>query len=442
MNSLQLNFSGYEYAFMAVQGALMLLVLLGWARRLGAWWQAEPATSACLLAVCLGACLRLMAVFLLASIGFTYLATDDPCRWGMAWGWVQNPYAITHDGVWQTWDFALHGLPMMVLNDPLIASKLMAALFCLAPLAAMWVFTQGVFADRRLACAATLATAPLWLHVLLSTGAMAEMPTVTFFMAGVGLLTAALRRAPSRRRRAYLIGSALAFIAATSFHTTAWLQLVVVLGGLLVFAMSWRGQRVQFGPKAWFLFAMASSLFCLAWLVGCWFKFGNALHTFEIYSTLLARDFGEHSMQTALLTYPRCIALTLKSVLPLLGFGVLWSLFAKGAGGAMRRAALGAIAIGLLIMMATSATGHAAMQARSTILLATMLVPFMLAPFFPRPEPGTVQPTRPLNKVQRCVFAALALAAVCLFITTNYQNLISNQRMTEPLKADNIALGA
>jgi hypothetical protein len=142
--------------------------------------------------------------------------------------------------------FALHGLAMKWMADPLVASKLVSALFCLMPLAGLFIFSLGFFNDRRPACAAVLVGAPLWLHLILSTGPMSEMPATTFMLTAAGLLLLGLRRPPSKDRFWMLTASACFFNLAILFHLTCWIQLGAVLTGLLV----WPDRPFSMAPVA------------------------------------------------------------------------------------------------------------------------------------------------------------------------------------------------
>src|SRR6185295_13011745 len=206
-------------------------------------WRAERSPEApealaltwerCAIAILVAWSWRLVYVFVLASSGFQYLVPDDVARWLLSWGWSESPYAVTWDGIWQAGTFYVHGTAMAFLNDPLAASKFVSAFYNLLPLIGIFVLTQGLYRNLVFACVAVVAAAPWWLHILLGTGAMTEMPVTGLMLAGVGLLLLALdERTRERDSARALLGAAFCFLAATAFHIVAWMMLA---GFLMVF---------------------------------------------------------------------------------------------------------------------------------------------------------------------------------------------------------------
>src|SRR5664279_2780487 len=141
---------------------------------------------ACAFAIMLAWNWRLNYEFALGSSGFWYLVADDPARWTMSYGWSRHPYFITWDGIWQGGTFYLHGAAMRLVRDPMMASKLVSAFYSLLPLLGLFILTQGLYRSRKFSLFVVLFSAPLWLHVLLSTGSLAEMPVVGLMLTGVG----------------------------------------------------------------------------------------------------------------------------------------------------------------------------------------------------------------------------------------------------------------
>lgn len=439
MDMLTYHFNRAECFFLILQLGLIACVLLAWTRRLR-WPTLPPSMTACLLAICAGWCCRLAGVFVLTSAGFTYPQSDDPCRWILSWKWIHSPCLLT--GFWTPGTSILHGLAMRVVDNPLAASKLVSVLFCLLPLVGIFLFTVGVFADRRLACAAVLAGAPLWLHVILSTGAMSEMPTVTFMLSGCGLLLLGLRKPPGARFWRLAI-AALSFNLSASFHLTAWVYLAAVLAALLAYALSLRGQASGFHAGHWLIFSIASSLFCLVYLVGCWFKFGHPFEIFKLNTAQLLKDNGFYPWNQRLYAYPLGLAYTHRAVLPLLVFGIVWSWVAKRGERGVRRGVLLAIGLALLVIMGTTLGGAVSIHGyRATIVLSTALIPFMLAPFFSGVDdaPGGSQPPyRPLHIAQKLTLAGFAALSVCCFLSINYRYCMER---IKNVGTDTVAVGA
>lgn len=448
MNYLKFHFNSPERIFLILQLALIGCVLLGWTKRLR--WPRRPLSpSVCLSALCLGWCCRLTAVFVLMAAGFHYVEADDPCRWCLSWSWTKYPYFIDWSGVWPVGTFALNGMAMKWTADPLVASKLVSALFCLMPLVGLFIFSLGLFSNRRPACAAVLVGAPLWLHLILSTGSMSEMPTVTFMLTAAGLLLIGLRRPPSRGRWMLLAASACMFNLATMFHLSCWLQLGAVLTGLFVYSLSRFGRESRFGWRPWLMFSLAASAFCIVWVIGNTVHFGDPFYNLKINGRFLIRDVGQFPLWQCVIVYPLFILFTLKSVLPLLVFGLAWSLWSKDRDQSRRRGVLLTIGFALLIMVATAITGRSypPNHHRATIMLSTVLIPFLVAPFFPDssrwPRQGST-PSPPLQNSQKYLMAGLALLAGCFLVLVNYQMALT--QLYAPFDnhkgADGIAMGA
>jgi hypothetical protein len=426
--------------------ALIASVLLGWTRRLR--WPRRPVSpGACLAALCLGWCCRLTAVFLLTVAGFHFPEADDPCRWRLSWSWAEHPYFLRCTDIWPVGTFALHGLAMKWSADPLVASKLVSAIFCLLPLIGLFIFSLGLFNDRRPACAAVLVGAPVWLHLTLSTGSMSEMPTITLMLIAAGLLLLGLRRPPSQGRFWLLAASACTFNLATMFHLTCWMQLGAVLTGLFVYSLSPFGRAGCFNWRQWLFFSLAALAFCLAWVIGNTIHFGDPFYNLKIYAGYLIRDQGRAPWRVCLVVYPLSILYTLKPVLPLLVFGPAWCLWSKGREQGLLRGVLLTIGLALLIMVAIAIKGgtYAPHPHRATIMLSTALIPFLVAPFFPSstrsPRPGpTSSPS--LRITQKHILAGLALLAGCLLVLVNYQMALNHLDTREERGADGFAMGA
>jgi hypothetical protein len=275
---------------------------------------------------------------------------------------------------------------------------------------------------------------------------MTEMPTIMLMLSGAGLLLMGLRRPPSGQRFWLLATAALLFNLAASFHTTAWPQLVAILAAVLVYAGSRWGRAGRFRLGHGLLFSLAASAYCGAWLIGCWIKFGTPFQTFRLNSVLLVRQLGYFPLGIRLAAYPQSIAFTLKSVLPLLGFGIAWSWLAGGRDQPIRRCVLAVIGLALLLMMASTLNGAVSTQCyRSTIVLATALVPFMAAPFFPRlgsMAPAAQTRPKPLPRAQKLIVWGLAISAGFFYLRVNYQNVVERLDWINNSGANGVAMGA
>ena len=214
-----------EIVLWILQAFLLLLALR---KSRGIAQDRTVSASACALAIALAWNWRLIYEFALAAGGYWYFVADDPSRWWQSVSWSHDPYFISWDGVWQGGTFYLHGAAMRLVRDPLIASKLVSGFYSVLPLLGLFILTQGLYRNRKFSIAVVLFAAPLWVHLLLGTGALAEMPVVGFMLGGVGLLLLSLDQLAPRRTRLEL-GAALAFAAATTFHMVAWMMLTPVL---------------------------------------------------------------------------------------------------------------------------------------------------------------------------------------------------------------------
>src|SRR5664279_3796995 len=183
MPSYPASLSAPEIVLWVLQIAIILYVI----RRPGRIHEDKSVSPvACAFVLLLAWNFRLIYEFALGSSGFWYFVGDDPSRVLMSYSWSRDPFFITWDGIWQGGTFYLHGAAMRVVRDPMFASKMVSAFYGLFPLLGLYVFTQGLYRNRKLSLAAVLVTAPLWLHLLMSTGALAEMPMVGLMLTGVG----------------------------------------------------------------------------------------------------------------------------------------------------------------------------------------------------------------------------------------------------------------
>ncbi|MGH0031436.1 MAG: hypothetical protein ACQGVC_16695, partial [Myxococcota bacterium] len=219
---------------------------LAWALQIGlvGWilWR-RPATAplpavtlvACLGVLALGWVWRLAYGFTLAADDFGFWIGDDCLRWVRAWRWSQDPFFVLKNDPWIVGSYVLHGSAMNLLDvGPLAASKLVSAVYAVLPLVGVHALTQALFDRREVSLLAVLLVVPAWLHVLLGTGLMTELPVIGLLLSGAALLVRGLDAAPGRRRAVLHVGGALLLAAATAFHMVAWIYLAALQLGLLV----------------------------------------------------------------------------------------------------------------------------------------------------------------------------------------------------------------
>lgn len=284
-------FGPLELVGWAAQAALLAAVLIGPGGpiRLG-----RASVSFCLLVISLGWVFRLAILFALASGGFQYWLGDDPLRWLATW--LQMRGMPTSEAVplsWMDGTRWLHGTAMWLISDPLLASKLVSASYAVLPLIGLFAFAQALFRRRAFSAVCVAFATPYWLDILLSSGTMAEMPTVGFMLTGSALTLEGLRR-PIGKTRTRLLGfGALAFAGATAFHLSAWLQLAGILLFLLPCFLSQSAQAPWRGLRAWLGFSALATSQCVLWLSRVWWTTGSPLTAFsEVGSTDLFKIGG------------------------------------------------------------------------------------------------------------------------------------------------------
>lgn len=274
-------------------GLQILLIVLVSRRAAGPIQLPEPGISFCLLVLCVGWVLRLAYLFALASDGFMYWIGDDPLRWLMSWSWLHSPpEGSTHVTVWMPGTTLVHGVAMTLIPNPLYASKLLSASYSAMSLAGVFVFAQALFRNRVISVACVAFLAPFWIDILLSSGTMAEMPTVGAMLGGAGALLYGLRLPVGCRRTLILFSAAGSFAIATAFHMVAWIELTGILLFLLpVFLRSMAGSRLT-RFRSWVLFCAVSTSWCLVWAVDQWISTGSPFTVFREVGELTGRKLG------------------------------------------------------------------------------------------------------------------------------------------------------
>jgi hypothetical protein len=286
-----------EFAYGPVElvgwGLQLLLIALVSRRAAGPIRLPEPGISFCLLILCLGWVLRLAYLFALASDGFMYWIVDDPIRWLMSWSWLNSPPEELSGVVgWMPGTTLLHGVAMALIPNPLYASKLLSASYSVMSLAGVLLFAQALFRDRVISLASVVFLAPFWIDILLSSGTMAEMPTVGALLGGAGALLYGLRLPVGRRRTLILLCAAGSFAIATLFHMVAWIQLTGILLFLLpVFLRSLHGSLLT-RFRSWVLFCAASTAWCLVWAIDQWISTGSPFTVFRKVGDLALFKIG------------------------------------------------------------------------------------------------------------------------------------------------------
>jgi hypothetical protein len=397
---------------------------------------------ACSLALSLAWAWRLAYSFVLASSGFWYFVADDPCRWLLSWSWAKKPFLITWDGIWQGGTFYLHGLAMRLGSDPLVASKFVSTLYPLIALSGAFLFACGIYRDSVVAVLTVVFLAPWWLHILLGTGAMAEMPVSGLLLAGAGLLSIGLR-SRGRRRWRLLMLAAISFAAATSFHMVAWIILAGILGSLLIYAMA-RGRREGFGVRTWLGFSILSTSYCWIWTVGCWVKFGDPLHFLRHYADLNRAYWGAVPLGARVLLHPLALLETIAGFLPLAVFGVITGALQTTEERGRIRFVLAATAAALLVLVLSCVIGSTGgYPLRATMTLAAALVPISVAPLRSLLGREARSEARSTAGGRRVSATGVVLATIALsWFLANHLKTFDLLRSGNDLDADAIAVGA
>lgn len=385
---------------------------------------------------------RLVYEFAIGSSGFWFFVEDDVARFLMSADWKNHPYFLTWDGIWQGGTFYLHGLAMKVVRDSMVASKLVSATYSLLSLIGVYLFTQGLFRNRRLSLAVVLVTAPLWFHLLISTGTMTEMPTTGLMMAGAGLLL--MSASPDTHRRALLQWLAAAsFFLGTAFHVTAWMMLVPILGVWFLWAIRMQKQDSR-ALARFFLCAVVSVSYIVAWLGVCWARFGTPFHMFKDYAKFVVRDAGGvYPLSVRLLAYPNAIAYTVWGLVPLAVFGAIYSCFAPAEyRNRIRTVVVTALVFfGILEYTAIRANPNPT-TVRSIVVLSTMLIPFAVAALWPLVEENFFVGNR-FRWTSAALLPAVLVGSLGFFwVWDNHQRTLRERRMGDPMDSNAIAVGA
>lgn len=392
----------------------------------------------CLIAILIAWIWRLVYAFVLASTGFWYLVPDDVARWLLSWGWSVSPYLVTWDGVWQGATFYLHGAAMAILQDPLVASKFVSALYNLLPLIGIFVLTQGLYRNAWLSSVTALAAAPWWLHILLGTGTMTEMPVTGLMLAGVGLLLLALdERTGQRNVGAAMIASALCFAAATAFHMVAWMML---LSFLIAFARPLLSARNEEVRRRLPLFLLLSFGYCAAWGLACWIKFGNPLSSFTAYAAAFVNIRVRLSPATRARAFPLAFLYDAWLILPALAAGVIRAWSDRDGARRKEQTVILGVAATLAVMTGSAVIGNTTnLPVRSTVAIVAALFPIAVAALAGA-WPAGWRPWRPSTTARLSVVAVLVLAVA--WVVVNHERTFQRARSQQTLDPDAIAMGA
>lgn len=427
-----------DWILWGLQGVVLVLA---WRQRLrsGSAEARSLTWERCVIAILLAWTWRLVYAFVLASSGFWYLVPDDVAKWLLSWGWSVSPYLITWDGIWQGGTFYLHGAAMTVLQDPLVASKFVSAVYNLLPLIGIFVLAQGLYRNARLSCVAVVAAAPWWLHILLGTGTMTEMPVTGLILAGVGLLLLALdARTGERDAGVALIGAAFCFLAGTAFHLVAWMMLVAFL---LVFA-----RRLLSTPKASVrrllpLFLGISFSYCLAWILGCWIKFGSPLAFMEAYDANNLKHGGLLPLAMRARAYPLAFLYDAWLILPALAAGVIGAWSDRDERRWRERVVIGGAAATLMILTASAIVGSPSniLPVRSPVTIVAVLFPIAVTAVAAA-WPAGWRPLRPSRGGRLPLVAVLVLGVA--WVVVNHERTFQWVRSQQTLDPDAVAMGA
>lgn len=427
-----------DWILWGLQGVVLILA---WrARRLPAAEEARSLTwERCLIAILVAWTWRLVYAFVLASSGFWYLVPDDVARWLLSWGWSVSPYLISWDGIWQGGTFYLHGAAMTVLQDPLVASKFVSAFYNLLPLIGIFVLAQGLYRNARLSCVAVVAAAPWWLHILLGTGAMTEMPVTGLMLTGVGLLLLALDAGSGKRDAgAALIGAAFCFLAGTAFHMVAWMMLVSFL---IVFARPLLSTPNAAVRRRLPLFLGISLSYCLVWILGCWIKFGSPLAFLGIYDAYYAKHNLSLSLATRASAYPLAFLYDAWLLLPAIAAGVIGAWSDRVESRSRERRIIGGVALTLMILTSSAIVSSPSnvQPVRSVVALVAALFPIGVAAVVAA-WPAGWAPLRPSRAGRLPLVAVLVLGVA--WVVVNHERTFQWVRSQQTLDPDAVAMGA
>ena len=427
-----------DWTFWGLQG---LVLVLAWrqGRRTAAAETRSLTWERCVIAILVAWIWRLVYCFVLASSGFWYLVPDDVARWLLSWGWAISPYLITWDGIWQGGTFYVHGAAMAVLRDPLVASKFVSAFSNLLPLIGIFVVAQGLYRNAWLSSVAVVAAGPWWLHILLGTGAMTEMPVTGWMLTGIGLLFLALdAETEERSSGAALLAAAFCFLAGTTYHIVAWMILVSFL---LVFA-----PRLFSTPKPAVrrrlpLFLGISFAYCIAWSLGCWIKFGNPLSYLAAYNANNLKGGVSLPLAARSSAYPLAFLYDAWLVLPALAAGVIGAWSDRSETRGKERLVIGGVLVTLLLLTSSAIVGSPSnvLPVRATVAPVAALFPIAVAGVAAA-WPANRKPAR-VRGAKRLSLVAVTVLGIA-WVVVNHERTFQRVRSHHSLEPDAIAMGA
>jgi len=302
-----------------------------------------------------------------------------------------------------------------------VGSKLLSAALAILPLVGLFLFAQAIYERRTLSCACVIVAGPWWIQVLLSSGAMTEMPTTGLLLAGAALSIFAVREDRTPRRRRLLAGSALLFATATSLHFASWLQLAAVIGCLFAYSATRVAGRRGVALAECAGFAIIATLFCVAWLLHNWMVTGSPLGVLEDLAAPSEVKIGglEASWLERGLIYPGAVVYSVRALLPLVAWGIVWPFLASWEGAPRARWVLGCLGVVLLSLVSSALVGGTNVTPfRTVTALATALVPFALAPLLIE-----TRNARPDGKGVGRIGPALAGLVLASLIVVNQQRI-------------------
>jgi len=229
--------------------------------------------------LCTIICLRaILSIFLWNhSGGFFWLTADDASRMEMAYYWSQGFFFFNSPGnpFWLPLGTWVHGLALIVVDDPLVTSSVVNSTFSIASIVLIYKITQALFPGTPFSpplAAGIFAFCPIL--VWLGMSGLSEPMFHFFMLMGIFFLLLADRH---KQPRAYLYSS-IGFLGASAIRYEAWVLVVA-------FAFFCALEFKQSKHRLTILMSVAlASMFVPFWLYWQWHVYGDYLHFVRFFA--------------------------------------------------------------------------------------------------------------------------------------------------------------